>query len=116
MILIVDDDAEFLESARMALPFDRLCATTAGQAMGLLRAIDFSLALVDLDLPDESGFDLINEIHTANPALPVIAISGVYAANVLESAREFGAVDVLRKPVTKDWAALVDRVRLRKSD
>lgn len=113
MILLVDDDAAFLRTAQRVLAQDAniLFASNGADALGLLKAIHFSVALVDLDLPDCSGFELIEKIHTASPELPIIAISGVCSQAALESAREFGAAETLRKPATREWAAAVNRLR-----
>ena len=103
MILIVDDDPNFLEHARSALGSqDRVYfASNAQHAMMLLSYIgaDLGIALVDLDLPGMSGFDLIGQIRRFDPKLPVIAVSGVVNRAALESAKEFGAVEILRKPI-----------------
>ena len=115
MILLVDDDAVFLRRAEHVLDDSDdsiLFASTVADAIGLLKAIQFSIALVDLDLPDRSGFDLIQEIHRTRPAMPIVAISGVCSRAALESAREFGAQETLRKPATSEWAKTIQRLRL----
>ena len=119
MILLVDDDTAFLDTAKKALKNhykDILLAGNATDALGLLKAISFSLALVDLDLPDCNGFDLISRMHEARPGMPIIAMSGVFSQAVLESAREFGAVEILSKPPTEEWVKMVDRLRAAKSE
>ena len=112
MILLVDDDPGFLEEARSLLEGDWrvLSARDAAQARSLLDAIGFSLALVDLNLPDCDGFQLIHEMHTAQPDLPIVAFSGVTSRKVLESAIAVGAADVLTKPVSSEWRATLKRL------
>ncbi len=114
MILLVDDDASLLEEAESVLNRDGhvLFARDAAQARSLMKSIKFSLALVDLNLPDCNGFELIGEMHEARPELPILAFSGVYSRTVLESAKAFGAVDVLTKPPTPEWAAAVAKHRI----
>src|SRR5438270_13498859 len=106
MILLVDDDAVFLRSAERVLAPEEgvLFASNGNDALALMKAIRFSVALVDLDLPSPGGFELIQRIRATAPHLPIIAISGVFSYSVLESAKEFGAVEILQKPVTPDWA------------
>jgi len=114
MILLVDDDTSFFDTAKKALKNhykDMLLANNATEALGLLKAISFSLALVDLDLPDCNGFDLISKMREARPGLPIIAMSGVFSQAVLESAKEFGAIEILSKPPTEEWVKAVDRLR-----
>ena len=116
MLLIVDDDPEFLEQAKRILDAGRgvFFASGARQAKDLLDHLGsgVSVALVDLDLPGEDGFTLIRELHRRSPYLPIIAISGVLQPSVLESARSFGAVETLRKPVTESWNAVIDSLRV----
>lgn len=112
MILLVDDDQQFCEELTRVLQRERpaLIAKNGGQALGLLKVIEFRVAIVDLNLPDQNGFELIQSIHAEFPDLPIVAISGVCSGSVLESAREFGAVEVLPKPVTSEWRAVVERL------
>jgi CheY-like chemotaxis protein len=114
MILVVDDDPEFLQEAERFLPAtERLMfAASSRQAILLLKTLgehEFSLALVDLNLPNENGFELISTLTKEFPHLPVIAISGFYAADVLESAKLLGAIATLAKPVTREWKDLLQR-------
>jgi DNA-binding NtrC family response regulator len=117
MILIVDDDSEFVREASLALHrIDGICsAPDASHAMRLLRAMhdQVGVVLVDLDLPGVSGFDLIYDLRQAAPGLPVIAISGVFSTDVLESAKVLGAKKALHKPVTPAWNSVVEELRRR---
>src|SRR5689334_9191821 len=109
MMLIVDDDPKFLEDAAQLSPWHGiLFARNAEQAWALIRSVEraFSVALIDLDLPDKDGFSLIREMHKHFPDLPLIAISGVSQKHVLESAKVFGAADTLQKPITSNWNIL----------
>jgi ActR/RegA family two-component response regulator len=113
MILIVDDDHDFQDAARASLKHDKgvLFADTAAEGLALSKAIKFSVAMVDLNLPDLDGFNLISQMHEAVPALPIVAISGVCSQAALESATNFGAVATLAKPATSEWRPLIERVR-----
>ena len=115
MLLLIDDDPVFREEAKNSLTGyrDIFLARDGEQALRLVNALgsEFSIALVDLDLPIMDGFQLINELRKAVPDLPLIAISGVFHAQVLESAKEIGAVEVLSKPITPEWQGIVDRFR-----
>ena len=113
MILVVDDDATFLEIIKATLKPERgLFFVKRGvDAVKFAKNLDISVVLVDLQLDAESGFDVIRDIHSACPALPIIAISGACTRAVLESTKMFGAIEVLEKPVTAEWKKVVDRVR-----
>ena len=118
MVLIVDDDPEFLEDILESLGAqnDPLCAADARHARELIQSVggDFSAALIDLDLPGENGYELIRELHAQFPELPIIAISGVVEDSCLEAARCVGASATLRKPVSNEWNAVLSRVQSRR--
>ena len=113
MLLIVDDDPAFLESARKVFGADWkvFFAMNGKQALQLATDLEFSVVLVDLNLGKENGFGLIGEFHSLFPGLPVIAMSGVVKQQLLENAKAFGAVETLSKPATADWKVLVGRLR-----
>ena len=73
--------------------------------------LGFSVALVDLDLKGEDGLSLIQQMRKSFPDLPIIAISSVLSGRELDDAIELGVVEVLHKPITPDWKAVVERVR-----
>ena len=113
MILLVDDDPTFRNLAQHDPDLQPVIAAAgafqAGQLLDRL-ADGISLALVDLDLPEIDGFELIRKLKREHPLLPIIAISGVHSPDVLESARCFGADEVLAKPISPAWFAAIQRV------
>ena len=113
MTLIVADDPVFLQDVEAILNLDAgmLIATSGIQALLFVTFIDFSVAMVDLDLSDEDGFEVIRNIRAACPALPIIAMSAVYLRDVLENAKMVGAKEVLEKPPTAKWKQVVERLR-----
>jgi CheY-like chemotaxis protein len=115
MTLIVGDDPAFLEDLKAILNLDpgMFIATNGNQALFFVTFIDLSVAMVDLDLASEDGFDVIRSIRAACPALAIIAISGVHSRNMLERAKTVGAEEVLEKPATAEWKPIVERLRQR---
>jgi DNA-binding NtrC family response regulator len=115
MLLLVDDDPSFLETAQAQLDAPRgiFLAGNAAQAKELMGSVGeaFSVVMIDLDLPDQDGFSLINELHRNFPDLPVIAISGVCKTDVLESAKLVGAMAALKKPITSEWNTAITLAR-----
>jgi DNA-binding NtrC family response regulator len=116
VILVVDDDPEFLGEATSALTLGGsqvLAARNAPEALKLIgkmgAAVD--LALIDLTLGTASGFELIRGISAIDKGLPVIAFSGVSSLSTLQSATMLGAVEVLRKPINRKWTEAIERVR-----
>ena len=50
-------------------------ADNAGQALNLVGKQKFDLALVDISLPDKNGLELIKDIRTLKPELPILVVS-----------------------------------------
>ncbi|MEP0071573.1 MAG: response regulator [Marinomonas sp.] len=103
-ILIVDDEMTSIEVMRCLLEtnVDITIAETGRQALTKLSEEAFDLVLLDVDLPDMSGFDVCKGIKD-NPTtsdIPVIFISG-YKDLIFEmQAYEAGGADYLTKPVS----------------
>ena len=69
-ILIVDDDLGFFEAAQVlaaAKDIDTRGAHSLRDARQALRANQYDLVVLDLGLPDGSGFDLVQEFGTTHP-------------------------------------------------
>jgi DNA-binding response OmpR family regulator len=100
-ILIVDDEPSVLVSTAEMLAYDHYQIMTAdsGQAaLELISVHSFDLALIDLNLGDMTGIDLLN---TARQTMPETIIIMLTAYGTMESAIEalrLGAHDYLLKP------------------
>jgi len=76
-VLIVDDDATFRLAIRPLVENERVEvqeAATAGEALDLLRHERFDCVILDLILPDFSGFDLLDRARDAGVALPPVVV------------------------------------------
>jgi CheY-like chemotaxis protein len=115
MLMVVDDDPTFLAQAQEVLEPGRgiFLASDAEHARTLMETLgdNLTVAMVDLDLPDEDGFTLIRDLRRRSPNLIIVAISGVYQPNVLESAKAVGAAATLEKPITPAWNAALAKYR-----
>ena len=64
-------------------------ADTAGQAINAVAKQKFDLVLVDISLPDKNGLELIKDIRTLTPDLPILVVSMhdelIYAERVLRA-------------------------------
>ncbi len=100
-ILLLEDDTALGQGIRMALAGPEtavtLCAALA-EGRGALTSQPFNLLLLDINLPDGSGLDLLRESKASAPAVPVILLT----ANDLETDEvaglELGADDYITKP------------------
>jgi two-component system, NarL family, nitrate/nitrite response regulator NarL len=77
--LIVDDQKSFLDAARSVLEiggFDVVgVATTAAEAFRLAAELEPNVALVDIDLAEESGLDLAAALAARTPGVKLVLIS-----------------------------------------
>lgn len=76
-ILIAEDDPDIVEVLCLYLNnagFETTCAADGVQALELVREKQFSLALVDVMMPQMNGYELIQEIRKISK-LPIIIIS-----------------------------------------
>ena len=79
-ILCVDDHAIFRQGVKqILLQHDRQMkigeAATADAAMQLAREARWDVVILDLSLPDRSGFQVLSELKHEQPDLPVIVLS-----------------------------------------
>src|SRR5258708_39759860 len=67
--------------------------------------------VTDESMPGTSGSELIREVRKIRPHTPALVVSGYLGAAVTQRAREAGADDVLKKPLsTQELAASLARV------
>ena len=100
-ILIVEDDEAVQELFTLVLSdtYEVKHATTAGQALTVLRDEPVDLMLLDYRLPDRTGLDLLQDVRSSEPRLPVVMVTGYGSEAVCTSAFKLGVTDYLAKPV-----------------
>src|SRR5262249_52867135 len=108
-ILICDDDSDLVEVLRTTLADRGYHAVGTGrgrEAIDQFDCLGAELAIIDIILPDVSGFEVLRHIHATSPATRLL----VYTAAYLEgSERDFitstGAVIVTKGRTTADQLA-----------
>jgi DNA-binding NtrC family response regulator len=78
--------------------FDCHSALTAADGLRLLREEDIDVVLLDLMLPDRSGLELLPEIKTYDPHLPVVVITAYSSLETAIEAMREGAFHYVPKP------------------
>jgi DNA-binding LytR/AlgR family response regulator len=105
-VLICDDEPlaiRRLSSMLSRIPdIDVVAAVGSGrEALDLLAGLEIDLALLDIEMPDIDGFDVVEEIAAKNKEgtnLPLVAFVTAYR-RFAPQAFESGAIDFLSKPV-----------------
>ena len=106
-LLLVDDDRDAAEALAALLEMEGWSVEVAFDAASALAALgrrDFAVLLVDLILPDASGFDVAREAMAEAPGHPpfLVALSGRGDPASRRRALEMGFRDFLVKPVSLD--------------
>lgn len=99
-VLIVDDDEIIRDVLCELFNEEHLChgTATAEQALTLLEAIEYDIAVVDISLPGMSGLELLGTIRQRWPKTPVIIITGIDYHSYVKDLIRMGASDYLVKP------------------
>src|SRR6266851_9878460 len=109
-VLVVDDSLsvrKMVERSLQTKGFEVLAASSGVEAMERIGSAVPDLVVCDVVMPDVDGYRIC-EFVRAHPALgdtPVLLISGIVNASVLERASHVRSNDVLRKPFTGDELA-----------
>ncbi len=122
-ICIIDDELDFLESARRGL-FTRgfrniRLESDPLKAVELFKqGDDFAVALIDITMPEMNGVELLGIIKTYSPNTECIMITAIDEARIAVECLKKGAYDYLVKPISRDDLARVvsralERKRLR---
>jgi two-component system response regulator GlrR len=100
-ILVVDDDRNLLELASTKLKaanYDVTTALNAEAAIEVAKEIFLDLSIVDMRLADQDGMALMERLHSINPAMPVIILTGHASIESAVAAMQKGAYTYLTKP------------------
>jgi serine phosphatase RsbU (regulator of sigma subunit) len=116
--LIVDDEealAKVMQRTLKSRGFASDIALSGGAARHLIESNEYALALLDVRLPDESGYGLLGELRAKHPDTAVVMISGVDDPELGKAAVEHGAYAYFVKPVgaTELYLAVVNAFRRR---
>jgi two-component system KDP operon response regulator KdpE len=110
-ILVVDDEPQILRFLRAGLPphgYECVEAGTAAQALKLFASERPDVVILDLGLPDQDGFTVIERIRT-NALTPIVVLSARSDIEGKVKALELGADDFITKPF--DMAELLARLK-----
>ncbi len=106
-ILLVDDEPDLLSGLKRSfakrLPdVDVLTSTGGNKALAVLAREDISLVLMDIMMGDTNGLEILDRIHSVNPELTVIMMTGYGTIELAVDAIRRGAWDFVTKPLELD--------------
>ena len=111
-ILVADDERSIrltLETGLMLNGFRVTCARTGREAVEAARASRFDAVISDVLMPDGDGLDVVRELRTVSPGVPIILITAQGSVELAVRAVSEGASDFIAKPF--EIAALAALVR-----
>ncbi len=100
-ILVVDDDALVRKAVRLTCESEGYAVTEVGRGVEALRTVESvhpDLVLLDLMMPDISGFDICRDIRRSGNRVPVVILSAKHDEIDVVLGLEIGADDYIQKP------------------
>jgi two-component system nitrogen regulation response regulator GlnG len=101
-LLVVDDEPSILISFRRVFrdpAVNLLTAETAGDGLALARQHHPDVIILDIQLPDLSGLEMLGKLRELDARSPVVFISGKSTTDTAIEAMKLGAYDYLLKPL-----------------
>lgn len=114
-MLVVDDDPSIGRLIQRMLdkqPFSIDVSHQAADAREKVQSAksQYDVLMIDLNLSEESGFDILEEMHAIDPSVVNVVISGEATVDNAVASLRFGAYDFVEKPLTRENVqAVLDR-------
>lgn len=111
-ILIIEDDHSLLENTRVQFikaGFGVDTAATAEEGLSLLNTNEYDSIVLDINLPDGSGFEICEKVRKQENTTPIIIMTARDSVNEKIQGLDLGADDYVLKPV--DSQELIARVK-----
>ena len=104
-ILLVEDDPTTSRSIELMLTHANLnvfCTDMGEEGIDLARLYDYDLILLDINLPDMSGHDVLRQLRLARIDTPILILSGADDTESKLKGFGFGADDYMTKPFHRE--------------
>ena len=104
-VLLIEDDRATAQSIELMLKcesFD-VCTTDFGkEGVDLGKLYDYDIILLDLNLPDMPGFEVLRSLRVSKVKTPILILSGLADIEDKVSGLGYGADDYMTKPFHRD--------------
>ena len=103
-VLLIEDDFSIAQSIELMLKsesFNVYSTDLGGEGVELGKLYDYDIILLDLNLPDMSGFEVLRSLRVSRVNTPILVLSGISGIEDKVKCLGFGADDYLTKPFHK---------------
>ena len=114
-VLLVDDETDFLEAMSERMTARNMVVETATSALEAIEKTNsdsFDAIILDYQLPEMDGLNVLKEIKGRHPETRIILLTGFATVKKRAEAMKMGALDLLEKPV--DLRVLSEKIRQAK--
>ena len=104
-VLLIEDDSATAQSIELMLKSGRMnvyATDLGGEGVDLGKIYDYDIILLDLNLPDMSGFEVLRKLRISRVKTPILILSGLTGIEDKIKGLGFGADDYMTKPFHKD--------------
>jgi two-component system cell cycle response regulator CtrA len=111
-VLLIENDSATAQSIQLMLKSESFNVYTTDlgeEGVDLGKLYEYDIVLLDLNLPDMSGFDVLRSLRVSKVKTPILILSGPAGTEDKVRGLGFGADDYMTKPFHKD--ELVARIR-----
>jgi two-component system, cell cycle response regulator CtrA len=104
-VLLIEDDSATAQSIELMLKsegFNVYTTDLGEEGVDLGKLYDYDIILLDLNLPDMSGYEVLKSLRVSKVGTPILILSGLAGIEDKVKGLGFGADDYMTKPFHKD--------------
>jgi two-component system, cell cycle response regulator CtrA len=104
-VLLIEDDRATAQSIELMLKFESFNVYTTDlgeEGIDLGKVYDYDIILLDLNLPDMFGFEVLRSLRVSKVRTPILILSGLAGIENKVGGLSFGADDYMTKPFHRD--------------
>jgi len=104
-VLLIEDDKALAQTIELMLISEQLnsdTVETGEDGLDFVKIYDYDIILLDIGLPDMSGYEVLRKLRNGKNKVPILILSGMDGIEDKVKGLGFGADDYMTKPFHKD--------------